>query len=155
MFSRKPDELIKETLDEVIDKFLIPRFMQLGMNATGNWLRQLETDVIDGVGYIKGEHYTEQLVFGRKGGTLPPPKAIERWVNAKLGVYGKEAVSMSWAIAKKIEREGTTWYKKGGSDLLEVLEEPTTLNYIYEKIGNFYKLEIANELRRQAKEAFA
>lgn len=147
-----PKDLIEQTLQEVVDKFLIPRFMMLGMKATGQWLQSLEVVAMENKGVIKGEKYTEQLVFGRRPGALPPVSAIEKWVNAKLGIYGEEATSMAWAISKKIAAEGTIWYKKGGSNLLEVLEEPATVNYIYQKIGGWYRLQVANELRRYAKQ---
>jgi len=40
-------ELIKETLNEVLEKFLKPKFIDLGMNASGDWLNSLQVRVID------------------------------------------------------------------------------------------------------------
>lgn len=159
---RVPDKLIAEVLQEVVDKYLIPRFEALGMNATGKWIQGIEIDVQNGVGYIKGEHYTAQLVFGRR----PQPKTHEERVKWAywMVTYVKDfqdwlqvrgLTEHGFAIAYKLDKEGTTWYKKGGSNLLEILEEPTTMNYIYERIGSYYQIAIATELRRQAQEAFA
>ena len=146
------DETIKEVLDEVVDKFLIPRFMQLGMKATGKWLESLEVEADNGVGYIKGEHYTEQLVFGRRGGSNPPIKPLMEWVKAKFRISDEKQVrSIAFAVQKKIAKEGTTWHKKGGSNLLEVLEEESTKDYIRERVGVFYRLQIQEQLIRDFK----
>ena len=55
---------------------------------------------------IRGRDYTEWLEHGRGPGGLPPISAIETWVNAKLGLYGTEATSAAWGIAKTIQAEG-------------------------------------------------
>lgn len=139
---------VEEIIQEVVDKFLIPRFMSLGMNATGAWLKSLEVRAEGDKVFILANKYTEQLVFGRKPGKLPPVSELEKWVNAKLGIYGKEAKQMAWAISVKIKQEGTTWYQKGGSDLLEILDEPHVLKFISERVAANHRLEIANELKR-------
>ena len=129
---------IEDITQKVVDLFLIPRFNELNMNATGEWIASID--------------YSEQLAKGRAGGSMPPISAMERWVNAKLGIYGKEANSIAWGIAKKIEKSGTSWYQKGGSDLIEVLSEPRTIQYIQDEMRAIATVRIADNLIRNAQE---
>ncbi len=146
---------IDNVLQKVIDNFLIPRFHELKMNASGEWLNSLEIAIGNDEGKIRGRQYSEQLAKGRKPGSIPPIRQLERWVNLKLGISGPEAKSMAFAIAKKIEKEGTSWYKKGGSDLIEVLSEPRTIQFIQEELGAIAQVRIADTLLRNAQEIFS
>jgi hypothetical protein len=38
---------------------------------------------------------------------FPNPDAIVGWVQAKMGLRGKEAVSVAWRVARKIAKRGT------------------------------------------------
>ena len=140
---------------------LIIQSRNLGMRATGNWERELDVDVVAGngkfVAQIVGEQYTEQLVFGRKPGTMPPIREIELWIQDK-GVFQvqseAEVSSLAFAIALTIKNEGTTYYKQGGTDLLDAVITPKRIQSIIDKVGDFYAKEIAsgivNELKRVA-----
>ena len=141
-------------LQKVIDDFLIPRFNELGMNATGEWLESLEIEIGNDDGKIRGRNYSEQLAKGREPGKMPPVSQIERWVNAKLGISGSEATSIAWAISKKIAKEGTTWYKKGGTDLIEVLSEPKTIQFIQEQLSAILTVRVSERLQRNTQEIF-
>ena len=145
---------VESVLQKVVDRFLIPRFKELGMMATGEWEESIEIVVGLDKGTIRGRQYSEQLAKGRKYGKRPPIAPLERWVNAKFGISGKEATSMAFAIAKKIEKEGTTWYQKGGSDLIEVLEEPKTIQFIQDELAGILKIKIEENLQRNAQNAF-
>jgi hypothetical protein len=140
-----PKEKFESILKEVINRFLIPKFNQLGMNASGEWLNSLEVDY----NTIRGRKYTEQLVNGRRGGSMPPINAIEDWVKAKFGYSGQNAKSMAWAVAKSIEKKGTSWHKKGGSDLLEVLESSECIDFINNEIGKYLKTELTLTFQRE------
>lgn len=146
---------LEAILQKVIDNFLIPRFNELGMNASGEWLASLEIEVGDDSGKIRGRDYSEQLAQGRKPGKAPPVRQLERWVNAKLGIYGPEATSMAFAISKKIAKEGTSWYQKGGTDLIEVLSEPKTIQFIQEQLSAILTVRVAENLQRNAEQAFS
>ena len=143
---------IEDITQKVVDLFLIPRFNELNMNATGEWIASIEIEVGTDTSTIRGRDYSEQLAQGRAGGSMPPISAMERWVNAKLGIYGKEANSIAWGIAKKIEKSGTSWYQKGGSDLIEVLSEPRTIQYIQDEMRAIATVRIADNLIRNAQE---
>jgi len=144
---------IERVLQEVVDKFLIPRFHELKMNASGEWLENLEVEATDDdKGYIKGRHYTEYLAKGRPpSDKLPPISALEKWVNVKLGISGEEATSIAFAIAHKIRREGTKWHQQGGTDLVEILESPEVITYIQNELGSILKVKISERLIRETK----
>jgi hypothetical protein len=148
------EEQIIIIIQKVVDNFLIPRFNELGMNATGEWLESLEVVAKDGVSAIRGRDYSEQLAKGRASGKMPPIAPIERWVNAKLGIQGKQANSIAWGIAKKIQKEGTSWYQKGGTDLIELLSEPAIIEFINKEIQQHISVQVEQRLKRQIQEIF-
>ena len=140
-----PDAKFQEILNDVIKLFLIPKHKALGMEATGEWINSLESKG----NTIRGRKYTEQLVYGRKSGQAPPIAPLEKWVNAKFGISGKQATSFAFAISKKIAKEGTSWFKKGGSDLLEVLETKEVVDYINKQIARYFQAEITLQIQRE------
>lgn len=155
----EPSE-IESVLQKVIDNFLLPRFHSSGyisktMKATGEWERSLEIKLGDDSGTIRGRQYSEQLAKGRAPGKRPPISVLKKWAQAKFGVGEKEATSIAWAVAKKIEKVGTQYHIQGGTDLLEVLEEPRTLQFIQEELGGILKNRLAENLIRNAQKAFA
>jgi hypothetical protein len=139
-------------IQKVVNDVLIRRFTELGMNATGQWLDSLEVVAKGSDGIIRGQSYTEFLAKGRPAGSLPPIAPLTKWVTAKFGVGGKQATSIAWAVAKKIQREGTTWHQKGGTDLLEILSELKTLEIINNEIQQKVTASITKELQRQINE---
>lgn len=149
-----PDELIIETMQGVIDNYLKPKFISLGMNASGKWLSSLEGRAVNGNGEIWGMDYTYWLANGRKPGTAPPVSALIPWVNAKFGIGGNEARGIAFAIAAKIKKEGTDYYPDG-TDLLEVLQSKEVTDYVNDKIGTFVTIEINKILKKQLDDNFA
>lgn len=143
-----PDAIVRDALNKAID-VLIQKHRALGMEATGDWIDSLDAVVGVNAGEIWGADYTEQLVFGREPGRRPPIAPLERWASAKFGVSGKEARSMAFAVATKIAKEGTSWYEKGGSDLLEVLDDPEVVNTFYSEIGTYLQVVVTEELTRE------
>ena len=146
-----PQKSIDETMQWIVSDILIPHFMGLGLNASGEWVQNLNTRVEDDKGIINGRKYTEQLVWGRKPGKRPPISAIEKWVQVKLGLSGKQALGAAFAIANKIAKEGTEIYKNNGTDLLEVLNKPENIRRINEYLGNRLKTEATLFIQRQIK----
>ena len=106
-------EEVEQVLKKVVELFLVPRFKELGMPATGEWEQNLEVVAESNSGKIRGRDYSQQLAFGRKPGKRPPVAPLQKWVMAKFGKGSKEALGIAYAISKKIETEGTTWYQKG------------------------------------------
>lgn len=146
---------IIETMNWIVDTILIPHFMELGLDATGEWVANVSTRVEGETGIIRGRQYTEQLVWGRKPGAMPPIAPLERWAQAKLGLSGTQARSAAFAIAKKIANEGTNIYKDGGTDLLEILETPETQQKIAKHLQDIVTPKVQLMLEREIKQAFA
>jgi len=151
---RLPDEIIIQTMQGVVDNFLKPKFISLGMNATGKWLESLEAKAVNGNGEIWGMDYSYWLAHGRKPGTMPPVSKLIPWVNAKFGIGGKEAIGIAWAVATKIKNEGTNYYPDG-TDLLEVLNSDQVKNYIYSQFKEGITVEINKILIKQLNDNFA
>lgn len=154
---------IERVMHEVVDLYVIPRFNSSGykggsMKASGNWLNNLNSraDVSTGVlkGVISAPKYTEQLAKGRKPGSLPPISKLIEWAKIRFNADGEEARRIAWAVAKKIEKDGTRYYQDGGTKLVEVLSEQATIEYIKEKLTATIKVAIADNLVRIAQETF-
>lgn len=131
-----PSEIIQRVLTDVVGMFLKPKFIELGMNASGTWLNSLEVRVNVNTGEIWGMDYTQFLVNGRANGKRPPISPLIQWVGYKFGYSGQQAVSVAYAVANKIAQEGTDYYPEG-TDLLEVLQSKEVQEYINKEIGEY------------------
>lgn len=147
------DELIVSTMNGVVENFLKPKFIELGMSASGQWLNTVQGGVENGNGVIYGMDYTYWLANGRKPGTAPPVSALIPWVTAKLGVGGSQAISVAFAVAQKIKNEGTEYYPNG-TDLLTVLESKEVKDYIYLRFGQGVTAQINELLKKQINDNF-
>ena len=135
------DAEIESVTQGLIDDFLLPKFEELGMDATGQWKNELEPRVNE----IWGMDYTEYLVNGRSPGGMPPVDKIEEWVKAKFGYSGNDAKSMAWAVAKSIQQRGTTWYQDGGTDLLNVLHSDECIDWLNDAISKLLAPKLVDE----------
>lgn len=144
-----PNEIVERVLNEVVERFLKPKFIELGMNASGDWLNALEVRGNE----IWGMDYTNYLVNGRSGGTRPPIAPLIRWVGYKFGLSGQEAISTAYAVATKIEREGTNYYPNG-TDLMEVLESMDVQEFVTREFSQYAIKEVQQTFVRQVKEIF-
>lgn len=152
---------INQIMQEVKDLFLIPKFNELGMDATGLWLQSLETEVRQNVGVIRGQDYTEFLARGRGPNKNQDPNAKRKWA---YGMANNNPQFMAWLsarnltqygvqIAYKIADVGTSWYPDG-SDLLEVLESQECVDYVRSRVTGLMQLEVKNSFERMVKEVF-
>lgn len=148
------EKAIAETMTWVVDTILIPHFMSLGLNATGEWVANVGTRVEKNKGIISGRKYSEQLVWGRKPGKRPPISPLVRWAEAKLGLSGQQAVSAAFAISNKIANEGTEIFKQGGTDLLEILEDPETISKITKHLADHVTADVQLFLEREIVKAW-
>lgn len=147
------EELYLNVLQGVIDNFMKPKFIELGMNATGEWLNTIQPRIVEGRGEIWGMDYTYFLANGRAPGRRPPVNALLPWVNAKFGIGGNEALSIAFAVATKIGNEGTRFYPEG-TDLLEILNSNEVKKYIYENLGEALRVEISALMIKQIRDNF-
>ena len=152
---------ITTVMQEVIDLYLIPKFNELNMNASGEWLESLETESRqDTTGVIRGQDYSQYLARGRRPNQNQDPIALRNWA-----VYFGRTVIKDWADAKgitippiaiayKIARDGTTWHEKGGSDLLEVLTSSEVIGHIEKRFIDIATVRVKNTFERKLKEIF-
>ena len=140
------EQILKEEFNLIrID--LVRRHEELGMKASGKWIEGLEVDVRGLTGILRGEHYTEQLVNGREPGKMPPVEAILQWILNKGIRPDKGTVnSLAWAIAKKIAKEGTEYYKEGGTDLVDYVITPERVQRILDRVSEFNVSAFTTEL---------
>lgn len=147
---------------EVIDEILIPKFMELKMKASGQWIDTLETryDAPNRVATIRGQFYSYWLVNGRNGNTDQSPEGLRRWAVwagntfIKQWVQDKGLVADPIAVAYSIAKRGTTWKRRGGSDLLKVLTERSTIQFINKRIIAIVRPRIAAQMIADAQDAF-
>lgn len=145
------DKIAKE-MERLISE-LIDSHNRLGMKATGDWVASLEYTVDGTTSKILGNHYTEQLIQGREPGRRPPIDPLQRWAQAKFGVGEKEARGIAFAVSKKIADSGTTWYEKGGSDLLEAVFTQENLDKVRDGVADVVRLTTSEYLIRQLQTA--
>ena len=146
----------EQILRGVVNDILIPKFISLGMNASGEWINSLEVRGDE----IWGRDYTRYLAKGRGPNQDQDPEALKKWV----GYYGR-TVFAKWvqdkglqinpfAVAYSVARKGNKYYPQG-TDLLEVLSSEATRKYIEDRaaaimIPNYQRflVEILQPLKR-------
>ena len=144
------DSEIEKIIDGVIRLFLIPKFRELGMQASGEW----EANVQARKNEIWGRDYTEYLALGRPPNNDQDEDAIRRWVGwagstiLAQWVQDKGLNINPYAVAYKIAREGTSYYPEG-TDLLEVLESREVAEYIMDQMRDLVVLQITTEFQNQ------
>lgn len=143
------DEGIIKVLQEVIDMFLIPKFIALGMNASGSWISALLPAVENGRGVIKGKDYTYFLAYGRGPNQDQSPEGIKHfagwfshyvlkpWAQDKGIVLGN-----AYMAARKIAIEGTK-DRPGKEEVLTVLQSKEVTDFIYGKL----KADLTNKVK--------
>lgn len=121
------DNAFEVIITEIINLYLIPKFEELGMEATGEWRENIHSKGSE----LWGRDYTKYLVEGRPPSSkLPPISRLEEWVRAKFGYTDQKQIrSVAFAVAYKIKEEGTNYYPDG-TDLMEILESNQVTEYI-------------------------
>tara|TARA_R110002049_G_scaffold309180_1_gene518138 strand:- start:26746 stop:27207 length:462 start_codon:yes stop_codon:yes gene_type:complete len=120
---------------EKMKQDLISKHIELGMKASGKWIDSLEVTEEEMKVKLLGENYTDQLVYGRKNGTMPPVSAIEEWIRNKGITTNIPIRSLAWAIAINIKKNGTKYYQQGGTDLVSSVITPQRINKIINLVG--------------------
>lgn len=138
---------------EKVNKDLATKHRELGMEASGQWIKSLESTSKESgtrfIGTIKGAKYTEQLQYGRKPGAFPPVNAIERWIAHKRITSDIPVRSLAFLIARKISKEGTRYFKQGGTDLIDSVITPQRVDEIVSKVGVIHVNAIVSGLVKE------
>lgn len=142
---------------EALKSELIAAYDAKGMRSTGAWADNLEVNVTEGKGQIKGLPYSQQLETGRASGKQPPSEAIEKWIIAKgIAANLEKKISISslaFLIARKIAREGWKRERFGGVDLIGEVVTPERIQQIIDKVSDIYIADFSNEIINYLKEA--
>lgn len=144
----KAQKILEYELQSLHDD-LIKEHRRLKMTATGKWERSLAIEVkLEAgrlIGRVVGEHYTRQLQFGRKPGKMPPVDMIHKWIKAK-GIRalkdGMTTRRLAWAIAVKIKKKGTKYFRQGGTTLISNVVTPERIRQIIDDIQNSISEEL-------------
>lgn len=141
-------DILQKELD-LIAKDLKSKHRELGMRSSGKWEDSVEVRVDRLKGTIYAEDYTQQLATGREPGKFPPIRAIEQWIVDKGLTPLEENLtisSLAFLIARKISREGTEYFKQGGTDLIESVVTPARIQSIIDKVSEFYISSFVTDL---------
>lgn len=150
-------EILEEEF-ESLKNDLIQRHNDLGMKASGLWESELEITIEQSDGRmtarLSGIGYTEQLVYGRKPGKFPPIKAIEQWILDKgINLENNiKASSLAFLIARKIAKEGTKYFRDGGTDLIQSVITPERIQAIISRVREIDVVTMTNGLIQQLRQ---
>lgn len=142
-------EIIMEELNLIVTEIVKEHDAQ-GMRASGTFAREIEAIQRSGKSYeIDAVKYIEQLIRGRKPGTMPPVSAIEQWIRDK-GITPQDGpiTSLAFAIAKKIQREGTRYYRQGGTDLVDKVITDQRIQKIIDRVQDNHILNLKTNITR-------
>ena len=145
------EQLVNDIKTKMIQRRGVNGSFASPVNASGALADSIKY-TIDGYRLkVQGNDYIYYLQYGRKPGGRPPIKAIRQWIDDK-GITPEKGSkdSLAWAIAKKIEQEGTTIYKAGGSDLVSGIFNEALQNSIEQDFANLIASEISSEILKIA-----
>jgi hypothetical protein len=78
-----------------------------GAVNTGHYKRAWKAEQLpDGARVYNQAPYAAVIEHGRRPGTFPPLKQIERWAQRRMGLTPKEAKAAAYPIARAIARRG-------------------------------------------------
>lgn len=152
-------EILQEETDSLM-KDIVSKYKELGMEASGNFEREIENDVKEtNSGFsakILGADYSQQLELGRNGGKQPPSSIIEKWIIDK-GVFAQalQSISLSslaFLIARKIGREGWNRKEHGGVELISQVVTEERVQDIINKVGETLAVRFSQEIILKIKE---
>ena len=148
-----PQEIIRTEL-ESLKADIAAHHRELGQPATGEFEQSLEIIEERGRFIIKSAKYGQQLIKGRKPGTMPPVQAILEWIKVK-GITAKDIKieSLAFLIARSIKEKGTKYYQTGGTDLLDAVITPSRIQRIIDDLKDFHITELKTLIKRTLKEA--
>lgn len=127
---------------QILRKELVDKYDELGMRASGNWERNLHVIQSLNSTRIDGEEYTNEMVRGvkpNKGMKRQELKdlveSLKQWIQDKGIVSNLSVTSLAWAIAIKMKKEGSKYYREGGTDLISSVITTERIQQIINKVG--------------------
>lgn len=123
---------LQSVVDDIAD-----RHIQLGMKASGDFIRSLEVRETETGAQIWGADYTQYLVNGRGPGKMPPKNNIVKWLQDKFGYDQKTAEKIAFPVRKKIAEKGTKWYSEE-SKLIDAVLNDERIQTILDRLRIIY-----------------
>jgi hypothetical protein len=106
IIERIKDEVVKSLAVQIVDEAK-RNLKRWNMDTSGKLRESFEIrEIEDGFEIVNTAPYADTVEYGRSPGTMPPVSAIQRWVEVKLGLQGKESKRVAWAVATKIQELG-------------------------------------------------
>lgn len=139
--------VIQKVIQEVADKFLRDRAIEMDLSASGAFINSIEVRVFRNSAQIWAIDYTTYIASGRGSGTPPPIQPLLQWVEYRFA-YEDEATrrGIAYAVQHKIGKEGTKTYQDGGNDLITHLGSKEVEDFIAEKINGYMINYVSNTL---------
>lgn len=147
---------------EALKKKIIAQHFGAGQKASGRTAASLRVEVTEGEGTLYGRSPFGTLEAGRKPGKVPQgfQAIIRKWmadkgINAEPIPYKTDRphkyspqergnLSLSFLIARKIKREGTSLFRKGGRADIYSNVIPEATERIKSRIVEVLKLDVEN-----------
>lgn len=147
---------------EALKTKIIEQHIRAGQKASGATIASLRVDATAYEGTLYGKAPFGTLETGRKGGAVPNGfmQIIRKWMEDK-GIKAEPIpyktdrphkytpqergdMSLSFLIARKIKKEGTQLFRKGGRDDIYSNVIPNTRTRIMQRIVKLLQVEVTN-----------
>lgn len=139
-------ELLEEAIRNRVERArqnIITRHLQAGQKASGKTMQSLRTEVKHDVQSIRatlwGRQFFQGLETGRAGGKAPSGfyKMIKQWSIDKGIQFERESQRNTFAyfVSRKIAKEGTLLYRKGGRNDIYTPEVESAYSDIQDLVG--------------------
>ena len=138
---------------ELLRTRIIANMRTAGAVASGRTIASLRVVPTDGGAALvtTGRMPFGVLETGRRGGRVPQgfTQIIREWMAAKgiHAAFQRADSSMAWAISRKIAREGTSLFRRGGRDTIYSQEIPKTIAAIDAKIGVLFDAYVDESIK--------
>ncbi|MGV3695510.1 hypothetical protein [Flavobacterium sp.] len=148
------------TSEEIYHKFLerlrlklIAKYDELGLRASGDYVEQLEAEVVGDKLIMYGAFHSQFMESGRDAGGFPPRKAIEDWIDTKNGlpaVFREKKSQFAFLIARKIAEQGITVPNEfnKGKVISSVVDDflANDIQEMIEELGEIYLSRIKSDV---------
>ena len=124
---------------------IIDNHLRAGQKASGRTIQSLRVEATEDEGILFGRKAFGTLETGRRGGRVPAGfyHIILQWVKDK-GIQVEKPKTFAYFVARKIAREGTSLYRRGGRDDIYSSEIPKTVESIGKRIMGLLTMEVDN-----------
>ena len=122
---------------------IIDNHLKAGQKASGRTIASLRIEVDNDGGTLFGRKAFGTLETGRKGGRVPKGfyHIILQWVKDKK-IQVEKPKTFAYFVARKIAKEGTSLYRRGGRDDIYSNEIPKTTESVLKRITELLSADV-------------